>query len=462
MRFPDDSVWLCMLGLVVMAVTLEVPDSPCPDAFRYEQGVAGYWTALLQLPAPNKPPVKVVAELYLKAELPTKYHGSLLLDLGKEEVLRQMQMGVLREIGYTLLFPVRSPLPEVKRITVNDVTVCQGPPVTANTVTTIRVEHTLSADVAPLSPGKDSGNRPSPEVMTQSSGDNASLLIKNPPTASTVPSRDIGSVSCGRAIVPVELVLNGEYTPRGEWPWIAALFRVTDIGQRFICSGSLLNRRTVITAGHCIKYRENPSLPPQDLVVYLGKYEVRRFAERYNQVREPSKIYLHPEYNSNTLNADIAIIILRDPVEYTRYVVPICLWNRDSSLSSVVGQVGVVVGWGRDELGNKVTDLPHKANVPIVSREDCINSRKDFIFLANERTFCGGFRNETGPCSGDSGGGLFLPSDGESGRQWFLRGIVSLSLRDPETGSCDLRQYIVFTDVAQFRDWILKIMQKQM
>lgn len=63
----------------------------------------------------------------------------------------------------------------------------------------------------------------------------------------------------------------------------------------------------------------------------------------------------------------------------------------------------------------------------------------------------------TGPCNGDSGGGLYLPlKDPEGAVRWYLRGIVSLSLIDTNTGLCDLNHFTVFTDVAQFRTWLQK------
>lgn len=37
---------------------------------------------------------------------------------------------------------------------------------------------------------------------------------------------------------------------------------------------------------------------------------------------------------------------------------------------------------------------------------------------------------------------------------WFLRGVVSLSLMDGERRTCDLRHFVVFTDVAKFRVWL--------
>ena len=38
------------------------------------------------------------------------------------------------------------------------------------------------------------------------------------------------------------------------------------------------------------------------------------------------------------------------------------------------------------------------------------------------------------------------------GKKWFIRGIVSASLRDGL--SCDVNSYAIFTDIAQFVPWI--------
>jgi secreted trypsin-like serine protease len=51
---------------------------------------------------------------------------------------------------------------------------------------------------------------------------------------------------------------------------------------------------------------------------------------------------------------------------------------------------------------------------------------------------------------GDSGGGLIIKDN--NGR-WTLRGLVSAAIRGPD-GSCDLENYVVFTDVARHIDWI--------
>jgi secreted trypsin-like serine protease len=47
-----------------------------------------------------------------------------------------------------------------------------------------------------------------------------------------------------------------------------------------------------------------------------------------------------------------------------------------------------------------------------------------------------------------SGGGIVL----KTGKKWFIRGIVSASLRDG--ASCDVNSYAIFTDIAKFMPWI--------
>jgi secreted trypsin-like serine protease len=54
--------------------------------------------------------------------------------------------------------------------------------------------------------------------------------------------------------------------------------------------------------------------------------------------------------------------------------------------------------------------------------------------------------------SGDSGGGFIVKTNGK----WYLRGIVSSSLINPDTYECDTSNFVVFTDVTKFTDWILQ------
>lgn len=51
---------------------------------------------------------------------------------------------------------------------------------------------------------------------------------------------------------------------------------------------------------------------------------------------------------------------------------------------------------------------------------------------------------------GSSGGGMVL----KQGKQFFLRGIVSISIALQNTLRCDPTNYAVFVDAAKFTNWI--------
>lgn len=73
-----------------------------------------------------------------------------------------------------------------------------------------------------------------------------------------------------------------------------------------------------------------------------------------------------------------------------------------------------------------------------------------------------GDRNNIVPCSGDSGGGMFLRYKGGDDKAWRLRGVVSVSLENEDDDSeyeCNIQQYVVFTDVAKFTSWIENIIR---
>lgn len=58
----------------------------------------------------------------------------------------------------------------------------------------------------------------------------------------------------------------------------------------------------------------------------------------------------------------------------------------------------------------------------------------------------------TSICNGDSGGGLVFEENGI----YRIRGIVSLTVGTSEN-TCNSESYVVFTDVAQYLDWIEEV-----
>ena len=160
----------------------------------------------------------------------------------------------------------------------------------------------------------------------------------------------------------------------------------------------------------------------------------------------PSNIFIHPDWNPFTkrYDADIAALFMEDEIPYNKYIYPVCLPQFEMGAKE-----GYVTGWGESEDKSKVHEnLPKQIKTPIHANEDCFLESVEFSKISSKRTFCGGARNTTGPCRGDSGGGLYI----RNGNIFYLKGIVSASLTI--LGHCDVTKFALYTNVVKFYHWI--------
>lgn len=264
---------------------------------------------------------------------------------------------------------------------------------------------------------------------------------------------------CGRPHAKnnfVSLVVGGETVTRGAWPWLVAVYLNKVVGPTFNCGGNLISAKTVVTAAHCFRTSER-TYQASEVVLFLGRFNILNWMEAGVKAAQVEQIIIHSDYmvKDTSYDADIAVAIMRERVEFTEFIRPICLWEGSDSLNSVEGQMGTVIGWGRDGTGNIVTPEPKKINIPVVSEAECLRSSDTYRYITSQRTFCAGGRDGRGPCNGDSGGGMTFKVN----NKWMLRGIVSAALADPIVNTCNLGEYIVFTDAAKFVNWIKSYMR---
>ncbi|XP_028172298.1 serine protease 44-like isoform X2 [Ostrinia furnacalis] len=274
-------------------------------------------------------------------------------------------------------------------------------------------------------------------------------------------------VQCGSVVkqnpkILNPLIVNGVPTYEGQWPWQVALYQTQTVDNKYICGGTLVSERHIVTAAHCVTQKGSNRLTDKNtLTVYLGKHNLRTSVEGV-QIRLVSHIHKYPEYNGSSYQMDLAILVLREPVFFTDWVRPVCLWpDSDTSLNTIVGKRGSVVGWGFDETGVATEELS-LVEMPVVKTETCIRSYSEFfVQFTSEYTYCAGYRNgtydertgritSTSVCNGDSGGGMVFKING----LWYLRGLVSLSVARQNEYRCDPSHYVVFTDIAKFLPWI--------
>ncbi|KAK5649217.1 hypothetical protein RI129_000246 [Pyrocoelia pectoralis] len=261
---------------------------------------------------------------------------------------------------------------------------------------------------------------------------------------------------CGiTAPLVTPLIVHGWALEKQKWPWHATLYSLQHRYWTFWCGGSLISEKAVVTAAHCVW-----SLKATTIKVGLGKH-FRNF-EKVDPglIFDVAQIIIQPLYQDLVGNygSDIAILILKKSVKFSENIRPVCIdWKeKDFTRSLDNSTLGMIVGLGiteKDEYSNtlKATYLP------VVPDTKCIETQKrDFKKYVTLSTFCAGWRNGTGVCNGDSGGGLVF--DKYKNKTWVLEGIVSVSPRRLGTSFCDTNYFTIFTKVGMYVDWIKNVL----
>ncbi|XP_044735623.1 modular serine protease-like, partial [Chrysoperla carnea] len=261
------------------------------------------------------------------------------------------------------------------------------------------------------------------------------------------------------------LVIKGWTAPKRGFPWHVGIYKLEYSMYNQICGGTLISIRAVLTAAHCFYFENTPLVDPTKYAVAVGKFyrSWKNPKDNYAQYKQLKEIIIHEKFRAEqgSYENDIAILILKNSVQLSSQVRPICVDLGDNSnniYSSLLkrGKLGTIAGWGlTEEFGAPAEELK-AVNMPYVEYETCINHLpKEFLrFITNDK-ICAGNRNGSNLCNGDSGGGYVF----KKSKKYFLAGIVSVSPAKNHSSrqtTCDSRQYHAFTSFPEHLKFIRK------
>uniref|UniRef100_A0A493TDY8 Peptidase domain containing associated with muscle reration 1 n=1 Tax=Anas platyrhynchos platyrhynchos TaxID=8840 RepID=A0A493TDY8_ANAPP len=256
------------------------------------------------------------------------------------------------------------------------------------------------------------------------------------------------------------------------WPWQAAIYRTANGVKEnslrkgswiLICSGALVNERTVVVAAHCVTdLGKTIVLKSAELKVVLGKfYRDDDRDEKTIQNLRISAIIVHPNYDPILLDSDIAIIKLLDKARISSRVQPICLASSHDLTSPTEDLKIMVTGWkvlaDIKDPGYK-NDTIRMGAVRMVDSLLCEQQYEDngIQVSITDSMFCAkqdhtAFSNI---CPAETGGiaAITLPGKASPELRWHLMGLVSWGYDK----TCSLELYSGYTKAFPFKDWIEK------
>ncbi|NXF37231.1 TMPS9 protease, partial [Nyctibius bracteatus] len=230
-------------------------------------------------------------------------------------------------------------------------------------------------------------------------------------------------------------IVGGSEASRGEFPWQVSLRE----NNEHFCGAAILTEKWLVSAAHCFTDFQDPAM----WAAYTGTTSLR--ASDGGAVKMGiARIIQHPSYNADTADYDVAVLELKRPVTFTKYIQPVCL--PDAGHHFPTSKKCLISGWGylKEDFLVKPEFL-QKATVELLDQTLCSSL---YSHVLTDRMMCAGYlEGKIDSCQGDSGGPLVCQ---EPSGKFFLAGIVSWGI-----GCAEARRPGVYTRVTKLRDWIL-------
>merc|ERR1711990_511539 len=207
-----------------------------------------------------------------------------------------------------------------------------------------------------------------------------------------------------------------------------------------MCGATLLNKRYAMTAMHCVEEASS-------LTVALGEHNIRTDIENHRaKTIAVERVIKRSDYDTNSVNNDIALLRLAEDVDLTSTIVPACLPSTNSQ--KYTGWQALVSGWGTTSSGGATSDVLKETSQTILANTaaECVQGAggPGSTAVVPGTKLCA-YKEGTDSCQGDSGGPLVVMEDG----RWTVVGVVSYGFGCATPGFAG-----VYARVTNYLSWI--------
>uniref|UniRef100_A0A182LXQ3 Peptidase S1 domain-containing protein n=1 Tax=Anopheles culicifacies TaxID=139723 RepID=A0A182LXQ3_9DIPT len=176
-------------------------------------------------------------------------------------------------------------------------------------------------------------------------------------------------------------IVGGQLAEDTQMPYQIALF----YNGKFRCGGSIIGKRLVLTAAHCV-VEGDMVLDADQFTVHAGSAHLDAGGHRFG-VRA-----VHPHEDYGSFQNDIAVLEMKEPFHFDKYIQPIELIDEEVPLGSEV----VISGYGRQGSNQPTSAALLYTSMFVVEDENCLSVSPGLICIDKEGSY--------GACNGDSGG----------------------------------------------------------
>nr|CAD7198292.1 unnamed protein product [Timema douglasi] len=286
-----------------------------------------------------------------------------------------------------------------------------------------------------------------------------SNFIKEEDKMSLLPINECGEISLDVRIT------NGKDAKPFQFPWMALLgYKDPQDNIHYMCGGSLINDRYVLTAAHCERPKTSERVNLK--MVRLGEVDLDKQidcdeSKGLKRCAGPAidipieKIISHKQYGT-LLKNDIALLRLKNRVQtFTDHIKPICLPFGVTITGNEI-KVYEVAGWGKtdtwDDEGSRILQHVQIRSQTLDYCNEQYSKSKD-VWPIDATQLCVGADMGKDSCYGDSGGPLM---DWKLSNELNKTVVVQVGIVSFGTVRCaDKYTPAVYTRVTAYLDWIL-------